>query len=448
MELKIMQEIDISNVINQIHNKKLLLAVSGGVDSMVMMELFAKLQKNNDFYMEIIHINHNLRGEESDQDACFVQKKAKQIRIPCKVVSVDVKKHKVDNKQTIEQAARELRLGAIEKYKNANKFDFVVFAHNGDDQAETVLMHICRGSGLKGAAGILNQEGVLRPLLKYSKKSIIKYAVENNIEYREDSTNSSIEYTRNYIRHEILPKLEEIYPNVKNNLIRFAEIANADNDYILSSIDMSKIICDKDMVSIHFSVFDEKESIYSRMVFSALNMLGVYSDIEQKHVLMIRDLSYMKNGAYICLPNGLFAYKEYEYVVFSHKKPKNMQNNCEKYKFGTVKLGNANINIIEVSSDDVVFGEKELFFDADSIPSDAVFRYRKVGDVFHKLNSGTKKFSDYLTDRKVPLKDRDHIVVLASKNRILLALGLDISDDIKITSSTSRIAKISYTNKD
>ena len=205
-----MQEINISGITKRIENKRVLVAVSGGVDSMVLLSCLVDLREYVNFYMEVIHINHNLRGTESNEDAKHVLNFCKNINVPCVIKSVDVIKNKNENKQTLEQSARDLRYKEIYNYQESNKFDYIVIAHNSDDNAETVLMHICRGSGLKGASGIKENDKILRPLLEYSKAEIIKYAKENNIKYREDSSNTDIKYVRNYIRHEILPRLEEI----------------------------------------------------------------------------------------------------------------------------------------------------------------------------------------------------------------------------------------------
>ena len=442
-----MQEINISRITKLIENKKVLVAVSGGVDSMVLLDLLSKMHNFCSFCMEIIHINHNLRGEESDKDAKLVQNTANRLKINCKIISIDVEKFKKENKQTIEQAARELRYKEIYEYKEKNNFDYVIIAHNSDDQAETILMHICRGCGLNGARGIGERKDLLRPLLNVSKSAIIKYAEENEIEYREDLSNRDIKYTRNYIRNEILPKLEEIYPNVKQNLVNFAEIVKNDDDFILNNIDYSLIKAKNKDVYLNLRAFENTSTIYSRLIYNAINMLGVFSDIEQKHVKMIYDLSFAKNGSYLVLPHGINVYKEYDCLVFTQKKQKNAINIIKKYQVGEVLIDNYKITIEEVSSDDIVFGDGNLYFDLDSIPYDAVFRHKQNGDIFQKLNSGSKKFSDYLTDKKVPLKDRSDLIVLAIENKILLCLTLDISDSIKVTSTTQRIGKLSFVKK-
>lgn len=441
-----MREINVNHISKKIENKRVLVAVSGGADSMALLSLMLNLQKDINFYMEVIHINHNLRGVESDDDERLVVAFCKDKKIPCVVRSVDVITNKNKNKQTLEQAARNLRYMEINKYKELNKFDFVIIAHNNDDNAETILMHICRGSGLRGATGIKENDKILRPLLDYSKEEIVEYVNQNKIPFREDSSNKDTRYVRNFIRHEILPKLEEIYPNVKENLSRFAEIARLDDEFVNENVDYNVIKKQNNLIKLHISVFDQKEPIINRIIYKVINELNIFADIEHKHLKLIKELSNMKNGNYICLPHNLNVYREYDYLVFTLKDIKHEKTDYCLYKVGETKFNGFSINICEVSSDEVEFGDGNLYFDLDSIPNDSVFRAKKDGDVIHKLNSGTKNFSDYLTDKKVPLRSRNNITVLAHEDKVLLALGLDISDDIKITSSTNRIGKLSLKN--
>lgn len=442
-----MQKLNIEGIAKKIKNKRLLVGVSGGVDSMVLLTLLLDLQKNVDFYMEVIHINHNLRGKESDSDEKLVVSYAKQNNVPCIVKSVDVINNKKVSKQTIEESARELRYNAFYDYKKEKKFDFIVIAHNSDDQAETVLMHICRGSGLKGASGIQETDELIRPLLNVSRAEIVDFALKNKVPFREDSSNADTKYARNFIRHKILPDIENVYLGVKQNLVKFAEIASRDNDFITSMIDWSVIKTEKKLIKVNSNIFDMHEAISTRIIYKIITMLGVFADIEQKHIELIKELSLLKNGNYICLPHNLYVYKEYENLVFSVGKNIAKLDKYQKYELGKIDFANLCIEISEVDSDNVNFGDGSLYFDLDSIPNTAVFRTRNDGDVFHKLGSGTKKFSDYLTDKKVPLRVRDNLIVLASENKVLLAIGFDISDDIKITSTTNRIGKLVCTRK-
>ena len=162
----------LKSIASQIKNKRLLVAVSGGADSMVLLNLLKNLQKDINFYIKVIHINHNLRGSESDADAEFVKTYCDRSNIDCSIESVDVLSYKDKNKQTIEQAARELRYNAIFNLKKQEKFDYILTAHNLDDQVETVLMNLCRGCGLSGAMGIKPRKEIIRPLLSVSKSEI------------------------------------------------------------------------------------------------------------------------------------------------------------------------------------------------------------------------------------------------------------------------------------
>ena len=435
-----MQNIVSTKIGKKIENKKLLAAVSGGVDSMVMLWIMLQIKKDIPFQLEVIHINHNLRGDESDGDEQLVVDFCKKNNIKCKVESKDVNAFQKANKQTLEQAARVVRHNAINEYKLHGKFDYVLFAHNSDDQAETVLMHIARGGGLKGATGMKEKEDLIRPLIQFSKSEIYKYAKENQVPFREDSSNASLNYTRNFLRHEIFSKLEEVYPNIKENLIRFAKIAKEDDEYIEGTIDYSSISYEKDCIRVKNEVFNQSAAVFSRIIKKVLNDCRIYFDIESKHIQAIKQLSLSKNGNYLCLPHGLYVHKEYDYVVFSTNKPIFLQ---EEYK--NLKLDNKSINdydLLVVDINSVKFGDGNLYFDFDKIPESAIWRVRKDGDVFHKLGSGTKKFSDVLIDKKIPLRKRKDLIVLAENNKILLAPGIDISDDVKVTKSTKRIGKL------
>ena len=442
-----MQELLENGIEAKVKDKKLLVAVSGGADSMCLLHQLVCLNMRVPFEMQVIHVNHNLRGKESDCDQSFVINMCNKYGVKCNVLDIDVHSESKKNKQTIEQAARELRYKAFFDLKNKGKFDYILIAHNKDDQAETVLMHICRGSGIDGAGGIKDRPGILRPLLGTSRKQILEYLKNNNLGYREDSSNSSIEYTRNFVRHEIIPRLEQIYPNIKENLFRFAKLAQKDADFIESCIEMGQILHNDGVVKIKASIFYESDVLYSRYVRKCLQMLGVFADVEQKHIQLVKELSQSQNGNYICLPHGVFVSKEYDFVVFGVCKPQKLQTHNLKYSLSKISFGKTTFEIQEINEDDIIFGNGDLYFDLDSIPSSAVFRTKKDSDKFKKLGSGTKKFNDYLTDKKVPLRKRNEIILLCDDNKVLLAVGLDISDDIKITSGTTRFGRLKIIHK-
>ena len=443
-----MQNLFKKEFLDTIKHKKVLAAVSGGVDSMVMLDLLIKEKPKCKFSLEVMHVNHNLRGEHSNNDAKLVEKVCQNHNIVCQIESVDVLEYKNENKLTIEEAARVLRHNIISKYAKQNKIDYVLFAHNAGDQAETVLMHIARGSGLAGASGIRKRDGILRPLLHVDKKVIYDYAKLNNIEYHEDHTNVDIKYSRNFVRHEILPKFAEAYPNIQDNIARFARTASVDDDYILSTIDFSVIEkCDVGY-KLPVSSFLKHEAVYSRLIRRCVNMLGIYADIEKKHIDAIVGLLQMKNGNTICLPHGLLVQKEYEYVFFMLNNNKIIQTHLKKFHLGQIEYSDKyTIVVDEIEHEEVCFGDGNLYFDLDSIPHHVIFRKRKPADLFKKFGSGTKTLSDYLTDKKIPQCDRQNLIVLASEKNVLLVVGVEISETIKITDGTTRVGRLSLITK-
>ena len=206
-------ELNLDNLINE--GDRIAVGVSGGADSMFLLHLLLKKRKDVDFYMEAIHINHHLRNEESERDCDFVKEFCTKNNIDLKVFDIDVKKLKVEQNKSIEETARIARYDLMYGEMKKNKLARLFLAHHANDQAETILMHIFRGSGLNGAVGIRsNVNKIVRPLLNITKDEIIEFCKNNNIDYVNDSSNSENEYTRNYIRNVVIPNIEVKYPDV------------------------------------------------------------------------------------------------------------------------------------------------------------------------------------------------------------------------------------------
>ena len=212
------------------------LAVSGGVDSMVMLHKFASTLPRPNFF--VVTVNHNIRAE-AQADCDFVRDYCKTLNTECRIINIDVPAYSVAHKLSEETAARILRYNAF----NDLACDYVCLAHHLNDNAETVLMHILRGSGARGATGIRVQNGkYVRPLLDMTRQQIEQYATEHNVPYVHDKTNDETKYTRNFIRKNILPKLKEVFPAVEQNIVRFAENIAQDNDFLDSLVDTSNVI--------------------------------------------------------------------------------------------------------------------------------------------------------------------------------------------------------------
>ena len=207
---------------NNLFNKgtPLLIACSGGVDSMVLLDILQKLEYN----ILVAHCNFKLRGAESDADTAFVKKYCEENNIKYFIKEFDTTKYKKEHKISTQVAARNLRYEWFEQIRIENKIHFIVTAHHADDQLETILLNFAKGTGLNGLIGMKAKNNfIVRPMLQISKAEILNYATENKIEFREDSSNESIDYTRNKIRHQILPILNEINSSIVYNIDDFSQ---------------------------------------------------------------------------------------------------------------------------------------------------------------------------------------------------------------------------------
>lgn len=432
---------------NYILNKdKVIATVSGGADSMCLLSLLCEKQKYVDFDLICLHVNHNIRDEEAKRDEAFVRDFCEKNNIDFVCENVKALEYAKKTGKTVEQAGRELRYEAFEKVlkeKGANK---IAVAHHKDDQAETILMHIFRGSSLKGARGMSNVSGVIiRPLLDFSRQEIEEYVKNNNVPFIQDSTNNDINYRRNYIRKEVLPAIEKVYPNIINSLCDFAKRCRIDDDYIESQIPSNLLVEKEAEVKILTAVAKMPLAISLRVIKKAFEKINVFADIEEKHLRQILELFILKSGTVISLPNGLYAIKEYDGVLISKKKTHEKLEETPFTLGETTFKGFGKIYALDITDkQSPEFGDGNHYMDFAKIPFSAVWRTRKDGDLFTKFGTGTKKLSDYFTDKKVPLRERDIIPVLAVGNKILAVSGMDISENVKITSSTEQIVKIIY----
>lgn len=212
-------------------NQKILVACSGGVDSMSLLDIFRQWRDRGRIDLAAVHCNHGLRGAESDQDALEVEKWCRMKEIPCVIRNLNVQESLARQKGNLEERARDLRYEALEEVRRQISADWIALGHHGGDQAETVLLHLFRGSGV--FRGMRERQGkCIRPLLEVPKGEIISYAQEKELPYWEDSTNQEVDFRRNWIRQELLPLLEEkIQPKLEEVLGRWATIQWAEEDF-------------------------------------------------------------------------------------------------------------------------------------------------------------------------------------------------------------------------
>ncbi len=412
--------------------------VSGGKDSMALLHYLNSISRDYGFEVVAITVDHSIR-ENSALDAIFVMDYCKHNRIRAYKFKVDVPSLAKQKSLSLESAAREARFGVFQSLISRGTVDKIALAHHQSDQAETVLMHLFRGSGISGLKGmkLVRDNVYIRPMLQTNEKSIWKYVLDNDIEYREDESNQENEYNRNYIRNEIMPLVLKRWPNAITSILNFADLASKDDEYINSQVPTDAFIISEKEIKIPLSYFLYSTPIVSRMITRALGYIGVNKDIESKHIdMVINFVNSAENGKRIDLPLKVSLHKEYDFVTITNKQKKEIVFN-EKHKLGSFVVPYyGKLSIKKVNS---IGDAEKLYYDAEKVPKDAIWRFRKTGDVFEKFGGGTKKLKSYLIDKKIPSRLRDYIPVLCKENEVYIIAGVEISDKIKVNHDTKRI---------
>lgn len=421
-------------------------AVSGGVDSMSLLHF---LKENKDRYKIELHaitIDHKLR-EHSDKEVAFVKDYCKKNGIKFHKFEVDVMDLVENDKLTIEEAARKARYGVLDALLEKGIVNKICLGHHMLDQAETVLLNLFRGAGLSGAKGMEVKRGnYIRPMLYTGKDEILDYVKTNNIPFVTDESNLKDDFSRNYLRNQIMPKITERFPAAVQNLVSFSRIAKADDDYITGLVNIDAMIKEDYYVKIPTSYFLYKEPIINRMLRHALEYLNVSKDVEKKHIDLIKEMvKDAVNGVKITLPNKVTVHKEYDYITIVSKEKK-YSFESEKLKSGTLEIRSfGKIMVKRTYEVDITKGTHVV--DVVKVPTNAIWRTRKEGDMFTKFGGGTKKLKEYLIDKKVPSRLRDATPVLAVGNEVLIVAGLDISEKVKVDENTKSAYIIDYVIK-
>lgn len=423
---------------NHLINKgeRVAVACSGGMDSMCLLSLLMGLREKLEFELVAINIDHNLR-ENSKNDSRFVKNFCDKNNIKLFSFSVDVRKYCESKKVTTEQGARDLRYKAFKKLIDSHQVDKIALGHHMQDQAETILLNIFRGAGLSGACGMeYIRDGVyIRPLLDTSKTEIKAYVGANDIPFVEDETNLQNDYSRNYIRNMVMPLIRSKWSNIEANLCNFGAICRQDDAYITSQIDERALIVQDNAVKIYTNYFVNSPSVVNRMILLALKKIGVSSNIERKHLNIIRDMAIeSENGSKISLPNGVSVIKEYNFITITNKsiKLKQFSLKLAKGKFDIPNVGVLEVNLLRK----IDIASHQNVFDKDKVPKEAMWRFRQDGDYFVKFNGGMKSLNEFLIDKKVPARLRDVTPVLAVGSEVLVIAGVEISDKVKIDKNT------------
>jgi len=426
-----------------VEGKNIGVAVSGGSDSMSLLNYMLEIKDLFKFSIAVINLDHGMRGDESAADSQFVKDFCKRKKIKIHHKKVDALEYSKQNKCNLEEAARILRYGFFEKLKSGEKIDFICTAHNADDFVEGVLLNLFRGAGTSGASGMEEISGfTLRPMLSVFKTEVVRYINDSNIPYVTDKTNLDTSYSRNYLRHKIMPLIEEKFEGFKGNIIKFSEILKIESGFLEKEAE-KLLTRENDSVCVNIS--GSEEALLKRAFVSALNKLGLRKDITKENIDRILSLCCKENGKRADVSKNLTVYKQGKTVVIARKQKK--QTFIVPFRDGIFTLNGYEIKIEKTANREQTTANSlkggQLYFDAGSVWG-AVFRPRRNGDIFKRFKGGTKTFSDYLTDIKADKMLREQAVVLAKGCEVLLALPFDISDGIKVSDKTETIYKLTY----
>lgn len=418
----------------QLKDKKLLLAVSGGIDSMVLMHLFQQLN----YGIKIAHCNFQLRGKESDADELFVKVKSEKLKVKSYFIRFDTENYSKENKLSIQLAARKLRYQWFQELLLENQLDYLVTAHHLDDNVETFLINFTRGTGLEGLTGIPAQNGnIIRPLLAFSRLEIENYALENEIQWREDSSNASDKYFRNKLRHDIVPILKELntgfLDSFQNTLHHLQQAESLVND--ASKLVYEKVVEEKEsQLEIHLKPLLEfqnyKAYLYQWLKsygFSAWNDIYDLVDAQSGKQIFSETHFLLKDREKLILSVRKSSNEEEIYVIKSLDDKVNIPLKLRFYKA---------VNIFETHSNCIFVDESKLKFPL-------TIRKWQEGDYFYPSGmSGKKKLSKYFKDEKYSLLDKENQWLLGSEDQIVWVVGKRADDRFTSKETTQNIIKI------
>lgn len=424
-------------------DEKILLAVSGGVDSVVMLDLFHRLEMD----CVIAHCNFNLRGDESDGDEAFVRELSEKYNYPLFVINFQTKEYASQHGISIEMAARDLRYNWFETMRLEQKCSCVAVAHHSDDVAETLFINLCRGTGIRGLTGIKPKTGsIVRPLLNLSRPQLEAYAKERGLAFREDSTNAQVEYVRNKIRHKVLPVLEMINPSIRQTLMDNIEHFREVEKIYLQAVKEKRaelVVKEDEQTKISISGL-KSTAAPATFLFEILAPFNFhFRDVQH----MAKALDSISGKVFYSSTHRVIRDREFLLVLpleNTTKKEYQIERSIQKINMPFAM----SLKFID-STDDFVFPSHSHIacLDAGKLQFPLTLRKWRQGDTFTPLGmKGKKKLSDFFIDQKFSMNKKENIWLLVSGDDIVWVVGHRMDDRFKITRDTQQICKLSLTD--
>jgi tRNA(Ile)-lysidine synthase len=415
---------------------KLLIAISGGMDSVLLSKVLHELN----YSIAFAHCNFQLRGDESDADAIFVKELATKYSIEVFTKTFETETYASAQKLSIQMAARELRYAWFQELVETHGFDYILTAHHQDDALETFIINLSRGTGIEGLTGIPAQNGnIVRPLLPFSRSELAKYAEENHLQWREDSSNASTKYLRNKIRHDIVPLLKDLHPTFLENFQRTQTHLGESRIIIKETIEkLRKTLLEEDSEG-HFKIEIAKLQQLSHpkaYTYELLKEFGFHASQEITELLSSQSGKQLFSKDYRLI-------KDREYLLLQKRTKETPTseavfiNNSETTIKSPIQL-----HIEEVTRVTNV-GKNVLYIDKEMLKFPLIVRKWQNGDYFYPFGmNGKKKLSKYFKDEKYSLIDKENQWLLCSGEHIVWVIGKRSDNRYKLTKPTNTIIKL------
>lgn len=466
MEEAIIDKIKKTKLINA--GDSILVGFSGGADSVCLLHGLYKLSKPLSLTIYAAHLNHQLRGMDSNEDAAFALNFAKERQIVCVIKSVDVTTYAEKHGMSLETAGRECRYRFFEEVADKIKADKIALGHHLNDQAETLLMNLIRGAGLDGLAGMPTSRGkIIRPLMKCSRREVETFCADHALNYREDATNKETDFFRNKVRIQLIPQLQSFQPTVLESMAKTVELLEQDKAYFEEVVfqEFQTLVLQQD--DDHVEMERKKLENCSPAILSRILRKAYYTIQKSNHTMEFHPIKRIMQGLRdgkidktYQLPGKISVVLGKESVCFA-KESYGLSRLDPFQKYGERKSiplkipgvtnlpwenGNILCEVINSQKPPKISNNPLCqVFDRHRLPSNLVVRNRRDGDWIRPLGmEGSKKLKDFFIDNKIPVEERDRIFLLAHDQEILWIIGYRMSEEVKVSKKTRKVVRMHY----
>jgi tRNA(Ile)-lysidine synthase len=435
---------------------KVIAAVSGGADSIVLLDLLAKEQEALGLTVIVAHFNYQLRGAESDEDEAFVAQRARHYGFEFYIERAKTAEYAKHNKMGIQEAARVLRYEFFDNLLLSSGFDKIATGHNADDNAETILLNLFRGAGVQGLSGIpvyREDKKIIRPLLFASRNEIEQYATHEQLTFRTDSSNQKDIYTRNFIRHQIIPLAKDkINPNIVPTLHRSAELFRELEAFLTytarQSFELTVAKRSEEELQLLIPRLRSNPTLLQQYIVMLAAETFARKQLDYEQVNAILELTEGLTGSWVAMSKEYIVFRDRDHLVMRKAEPAPefriiIQPN-QRYEFEMFRFAS---ELVEPKTLDVAPNGQSEYVDADRLgDAELVLRTWDEGDAFIPLGmKAKKKISDFFVDAKIPIYEKRRIPILETKEgEVVWVCGQRLDDRFKITSDTRRIMRLEF----